>query len=746
MRILWASLSRFLGVTGAFVAPGRQHLSSTTTPTLCTMTTVPEERPFGAWESPITSKSITAGSVKLGSIHVLDQKQSSDDESSTKTTALLYWLEGRPQEGGRNVLCRYNSDATTTTNQQDVSPTDVNVRTRVHEYGGGAVTLSPNSAPLIVNFATQQLCRLVPNKEDDDGDAQTSSLMSCEPITADDNRFRFADGVLDEKTGTLYCVREDHLHPEPKHVVNEIVAVDTQTGDMTVVATGNDFYAAPRLSPDGQSLAYVTWNHPQPGGVGGMPWDDTELRLTRIDNNNNNNSSNISAETASHTLVAGQDGDTSILQPLWHPTTGDLYYISDASGYYNIYRYKMGDSTSMNVLPMDYDFGGPAPGWVLGQQGFTFLPQDGRLAAQYSKDGKSVLVVATVIGNDDGPTTDVQEYGMDDGLPMQFGSILGTTGSNDLYFTGGSPSTPTSIYKWNLSNKQPAEILVCSSSLKFPEGFISIPQQVEFPTTNNKTAFGYYYPPKNDNYQCTTEDVPTLLVKAHGGPTACTGTSFNAGIQFWTSRGFAVLDVDYSGSTGYGREYRRRLRKSWGIVDIDDVCAGAQYLVAQGLADANRLCIDGGSAGGYTTLGALAFRDVFRAGCSLYGIGDLTALAGDTHKFESRYLDGLVGEYPKDEAIYKERSPIESVDTLSCPILILQGEEDKIVPPNQARMMHEALLKKGIPTCLKIYEGEQHGFRKAENIEDALDSELAFYGKVFGIDIPGAVDIKIDNM
>jgi dipeptidyl aminopeptidase/acylaminoacyl peptidase len=390
---------------------------------------------------------------------------------------------------------------------------------------------------------------------------------------------------------------------------------------------------------------------------------------------------------------------------------------------------------------METDFGGAAPGWVLGQQGFDFLA-DGRLVAQYQKDGKSVLIVASVTG--DGAATDIKEYGMDDGLPMKFGGVVGND-NNELFFLGGSPSTPSSVYKWSLDGKAPAQILGCSSTLSFPDDAISIPKQIEFPTTLG-TAYGYYYPPKNGGFQCTSEEAPPLLVKAHGGPTACTGTSFSPSIQFWTSRGFAVLDVDYGGSTGYGRDYRRRLRKSWGIVDIDDVCAGAQYLVEQGLADGDRLCIDGGSAGGYTTLGALAFRDVFKAGCSLYGIGDLTALAGDTHKFESRYLDGLVGPYPEDEAIYKERSPIESVDTLSCPILLLQGEEDKVVPPNQAKMMHEALLKKGIPTCLKIYEGEQHGFRAAENIENAMDSELAFYGRVFGIDVPNAIEIQIDNM
>ena len=241
---------------------------------------------------------------------------------------------------------------------------------------------------------------------------------------------------------------------------------------------------------------------------------------------------------------------------------------------------------------------------------------------------------------------------------------------------------------------------------------------------------------------------PTIATQAHGGPTGATSSAFNPGIQFWTSRGFAVLDVDYGGSTGYGREYRRRLRGAWGVVDIDDVCAGATHLVKQGLADGDRLAIDGGSAGGYTTLGALAFKDVFTAGCSLYGVADLGVLAGDTHKFESRYLDGLVGPYPEMKSVYDERAPINAVDQLSCPILLLQGDEDKIVPPNQAELMHKALLAKGLPCALKIYEGEQHGFRKAENIEDSLNSELYFYSKVFGFECAGD-DVKpfpIDNL
>jgi len=674
-----------------------------------TMASSPMDKPFGAWESPITSKSITAGSVRLGGLTIHDNT--------------LYWLEGRPQEGGRQVLC---------TNTGDILPKDSNARTRVHEYGGAAVTMGQKGTIFFSEFATQRLCCL---KQQDDSDAVV------EPITPDGNRYRFADGDFDEANNQIICVREDHLEDgkaSPQQVVNEIVSVNTANGSMKVLATGNDFYAAPRLSPDGTKLAYITWNHPN------MPWDATELRVVNL--------AEDSSSTSSHVLLAGSDKDTSIMQPKWHPQTGDLYYISDQSGFYNIYRATLsGESSSPDesILPMEVDFGGAAPGWALGQQGFTFLA-DGRLISQYKKDGESVLLLADVKG-DSKVATNLVEFGSKDGLPMQFGGIVvdsnsaDSSAAQDVYFLGGSPSTPSSIYKWNLETKGPAEILKKSSTLSFPDSVISVPQQVEFPTTLGK-AYGYYYPPKNGDYQCTTESAPPLLVKAHGGPTACTGTSFNAGIQFWTSRGFAVLDVDYGGSTGYGRDYRRRLRGSWGIVDMDDVCNGATHLVKEGLADGDRLCIDGGSAGGYTTLGALAFKDVFKAGCSLYGVGDLTALARDTHKFESRYLDGLVGPYPEAETVYKERSPIESTDKLSCPILLLQGSEDKIVPPNQAEMMHQALLEKGIPTCLKIYEGEQHGFRKAENIEDALDSELAFYGKVFGIDVPGAVDMKIDNL
>lgn len=698
-----------------------------------------KDSPFGAWESPISSQSITAGSVRIGNLHVSPNGNGGD---------ALYWLEGRPQEAGRNVLCRYDPASSSETKSErdavDVTPKTTNVRSRVHEYGGAAMTFAATTkdenkedALFYTDFATQQQFKIGLG-----GDAENNDDESPQPITVDDKgQYRYADGIYDQKRGLVICVREDHGpdgKADPKDVVNEIVALDDD-GNAKVLVTGYDFVAAPRLSNDGKTLACIVWDHPN------MPWDATKLvkvSLPDVDEKILSSSSVVGEPT----VVAGHDEDTSVMQPLFHPLTGKLFYISDESGYYNIYM-EDDEEKQHRVLPMDVDFGGSSPGWMLGQMGYSVL-KDGRMMAVISRDGASVLVVADVVDWSPGSAVETVEYTSKDGLPMQFGSVQGGTSTDtmdDLYFMGGDPSTPSSVYHWNLNTKGPAKILACSSTLKFGDSVISVPRQIEFPTTLG-TAFGYYYPPKNGDFKCTTESAPPLLVKAHGGPTGATGTSFNAGIQYWTSRGFAVFDVNYGGSTGYGRDYRRRLRGSWGIVDIDDVCNGAQFLVKEGLADEDRLCIDGGSAGGYTTLGALAFKDVFKAGCSLYGVGDLTALARDTHKFESRYLDGLVGRYPEDEKIYKERSPIESVDTLSCPILLLQGDEDKIVPPNQAEMMHEALKKKGIPTCLKIYKGEQHGFRKSENIEDSLDSELSFYGKVFGIDIPGAIELQIDNM
>lgn len=586
----------------------------------------------------------------------------------------------------------------------------------------------------------------------------------------EDGQYRFADGEVDPSGKYLVCVRENHGvkgDASPKDVVNEIVAVALDgSGEMNVLATGRDFYQAPRVSPSGQQLAYITWNHPS------MPWDSTELRVTELDVK--------ITSSDSHALIDGADGDTSVLQPAWHPGTGSLYYISDTSGYHNLYRLApdrvVGGSESspgVSILPQEIDFGGSAPGWMFGQQGYSFLA-DGRVAAHYpdrvtgethlvvfeeDKEGVSDEEVVTRVAD----SKRVFNQSKGSGLPHSFAGLAPSV-DGSLYLVGGGPDIPSGVYRWDglvdddagaaadgsqqtgTNDDSNAKLIACSSNAKIPDGFVSIPKPVEFPSPMG-TSFGYYYPPTHPTAS-SDEKAPPLLVKVHGGPTACTSASFNPGIQFFTSRGFAVLDVDYGGSTGYGREYRRRLRGNWGIVDIDDVCAGAQYLVERGLADPERLAIDGGSAGGYTTLGALAFRDVFTAGCSLFGVADCSALAADTHKFESRYLDGLIGAWPAEKKLYDERAPINSVETLNCPILLLQGDEDKIVPPNQAESMHAALLKKNIPTALKMYKGEQHGFRKAENIEDALNSELYFYSKVFGFTCAGddIMPFTIDNL
>jgi len=666
--------------------------------------------PYGSWPSPITAKFITGSSVGMGSL-------------KTDAEGELFWIEGRSKEGGRQVVCKYSPGDPDATERGGVDQIgkDANARTRVHEYGGGAYTLHPSGGVIYSDFLSQRL--FWQNKD--------GVKISLTPEnTWADGQYRFADGQVDPSGKNLICVREDHGSKgdaSPVDVVNEVVSVALDgSGEMNVLAKGKDFYQAPKISPDGQKLAYITWDHPS------MPWDSTELRISDISSGN--------ANTADHILVAGSDGDTSVLQPAWHPATGSLYYLSDASGYHNLYRVAPGGTTGISILPKEIDFGGRAPGWQFGQQGYSFLV-DGRIAAHYPNQstGETELVVFAedTLGTSDLPgmvKKSAKIFSKKDGLPHSFAD-LAPSATGSLHLVGGGPDIPSGVYKWdglkeNTETTSTAELLACSSNAKIPDGFVSIPKTVEFPSPLG-TSYGYYYPPTNPTAS-SEEAAPPLLVKVHGGPTACTSASFNPGIQFFTSRGFAVLDVDYGGSTGYGREYRRRLRGKWGIVDIDDVCAGAEYLVKQGLADPKRLAIDGGSAGGYTTLGALAFRDVFTAGCSLFGVADCSALAADTHKFESRYLDGLIGKWPEEKALYEERAPINSVDTLSCPILLLQGDEDKIVPPNQAEMMHAALLKKKIPTALKMYKGEQHGFRKAENIEDALNSELYFYSKVFG--------------
>jgi dipeptidyl aminopeptidase/acylaminoacyl peptidase len=655
--------------------------------------------PYGSWESPITASFITEAGVGLGGLSV---GPASGD---------LFWLERRPKEGGRSVLCRRApaDPAASERGGVDVTSEGMNVRTRVHEYGGNAHILGKEEGGVgggecvvFANFADQRLYK-------------TSTTGGGEPLELtpkaaydEDARYRFADFALDEPRNRLICVREDHTKPEPAHVANAVVAVALDgSGTMEVLASGSDFYAAPRLSPDGTKLAFIHWEHPN------MPWDSTRLSVLEL------GSDGKPQAGAAPTVVAGADGETSVLQPAWSPRTGELFFVSDRdNGFWNLH-YVPSDTVSsplgdgwaqaaVNVMPLKADFSGAAPGWALGQQGYTFARGTGAVLASIRLPGEATSTLLALDG--DSPHGELSRHSSAaGGLPFGFGGVC-TKEDGTLYLLGSSPEMAGGIYEWaGLPAASPPVLLASSMRVSSvpPAKFISTPQLLQFPTTDKaetgvRKAYGYYYPPRNGDFAPAPGELPPLLVKAHGGPTACTGSSFNPGIQFWTSRGFAVMDVDYRGSTGYGRAYRQALAGNWGVVDIEDVCAAAKYLAKQGLADAKRLCIDGGSAGGFTTLGALAFEDVFAAGCSLYGVADCSALAADTHKFESRYLDGLIGKYPEEKAKYDSRSAIYSTETLSCPVLLLQGDEDKIVPPNQAETMHKVLLEKGIATALKV--------------------------------------------
>jgi dipeptidyl aminopeptidase/acylaminoacyl peptidase len=642
---------------------------------------------YGSWKSPITSDFIVSGTVGLGGITV-------DGED-------IYWLEGRASEGGRNVIVRRTPNG----NMTDITPKSFNARTRVHEYGGASF-LVEDGIIYFSNFADQRLYRQSRNQEP-------------EPFTPENN-FRYADAILDPQRNRVICVQEDHtLGQEP---VNSLVSINRENGaDIQVLTAGNDFYSFPRLSPDGSQLAWISWNHPN------MPWDGTELWVAPV------NSDGFLGEKV---LIAGGVNE-SIFQPEWSPD-GVLYFVSDRDNWWNLYRCETPlNSSSRNgggesVYEMEAEFG--LPQWVFGMSTYSFISAT-KIICTYTKNG--IWHLATL-------DTETKEL-----TPIEtpYTDISLICAKDDrVLFLGGSPTEASAIISLNLSTNT-REILRRSSEVKIDPGYLSVPEPLEFPTENGLTAYGLFYPPKNRDFAAPTDEKPPLIVKSHGGPTAATSSTFNLKIQYWTSRGFAVLDVNYGGSTGYGRNYRQRLQNSWGIVDVDDCANGAKYLADKGLVDGEKMAIAGGSAGGYTTLCALTFRNVFKAGASYYGVSDLEALAEDTHKFESRYLDGLIGAYPEKKDVYQARSPMNFTDRLSCPVIFFQGLEDKIVPPNQAEMMVEAIKAKGLPVAYVAYEGEQHGFRQAENIKRTLDGELYFYGRVFGFELAEKVpEVAIANL
>jgi dipeptidyl aminopeptidase/acylaminoacyl peptidase len=634
---------------------------------------------YGSWKSPITSDLIVAETIGVGGTDLIDGD--------------IYWQELRPKEDGRLVVVRRSSDGKIT----ELTPQPFNARTRVHEYGGHAYTAA-TGALFFSNFSDQRLYRL-----DQDG--------APRPITPEAD-FRYADYVVDPQHRFLYCVREDHT--ESGEAVNTLVKVKTGGDEHggEVIVSGNNFYSSPRLNPEGSKLAWLTWNHPN------MPWDGTELWVGDVE---------ADGSITNNQRVAG-GADESIFQPEWSPD-GLLYFISDRSNWWNLYRWVAGNIEAL--CPMEAEFG--LPQWVFGMSTYAFESPK-QIICTYTQRGLSHLASL------DTETLELEE------IETQYANISGVKAApGQVLFLAGSPTQKMAVVRLDLQEGR-EEVLRRSSEGKIDLGYTSIPHEVEIPTEGGQVAYGFFYPPYNMDFMGPEGEKPLLLVMSHGGPTGATTPVYDSEIQYFTSRGIAVLDVNYGGSTGYGREYRQRLNGQWGVVDVDDCTNGALYLAERGDVDENRLMITGGSAGGYTTLCALTFRNVFKAGASHYGIGDLETFAGDTHKFESRYLDNLVGPYPEQGELYRERSAINYTDQLQCPMILFQGSEDKIVPPNQSQKMYEAVKAKGLPVAYLEFEGEQHGFRKAENIKRALDGELYFYSKVFGFKLAEPIEpVPIDN-
>jgi dipeptidyl aminopeptidase/acylaminoacyl peptidase len=634
---------------------------------------------YGSWKSPISAELVATGEVGIEQVRI-------DGDT-------VYWIERRAQEGGRKVIVRRS----VTGEIADVLPEGYNARTRVHEYGGGDYAVS-GGVIVFANFNDQRLYIQKPG-------------AAPQPLTSA-GAWRYADGRIDLRRNLFFCVREDHSGSgEP---VNTLAALDMRVENSgTVIAEGNDFYAAPRLSYDGARLAWLAWNHPN------MPWDGTELWVGHV---------RADGSIGEKVKIAG-GANESIVEPQWSPD-GTLYFVSDRSGWWNLYR--RGRDGTEAIYPLDAEFGHPH--WVFGTSLYGFVSAS-NIVCSYSREGRDHLA------NLDLTTRELRKFE----LPVASVAQVSAAG-NWVVFIGASSTEPAFV---GSMNGAPGELLVLrrSRAAGVDATYLSEPQAVEFPTENGRTAHGHFYAPRNRDFSAPPDARPPLLVISHGGPTSSSSAALKYSVQYWTSRGIAVLDVNYGGSSGYGRPYRERLYGQWGIVDVDDCVNGALYLVERGLVDRARLAIRGGSAGGYTTLCALTFRSVFKAGASHYGVSDLEALARDTHKFESRYLDKLIGPYPERRDLYTQRSPIHFTERLSCPMILFQGLEDKIVPPDQAEKMAAALRARNFPVALLAFPGEQHGFRKAENIKRVLEAELYFYSRVFGFDLAEPIEpVNIENL
>lgn len=640
---------------------------------------MPEVAPYGSWRSPISAEMCARAGV-----HLFEPMLDGD---------VAYWLEARPNEDGRQVLMRTDpwSDPV------DVTPPGFNARDKVHEYGGGSYTVH-GGVVFFANFDDQRLYR------QEDLGAEPRPIVP-EPPTP--SAFRYADLRVSPDGRFLVCVRE--RHESDGVVVNELVVLPTDgSAEPATVAGGRDFYACPRLSPDGSRLAWLCWDVPN------MPWDGNELWVADVREDG----------TLAGAAMAAGGGGESLFQPGWSPD-GHLHFVSDRTRWWNLYRREAGGDDT-NLTPTDAEFG--VPMWEFGYATYAFL-SDGRVACTYHRDGTHHLAML------DPATSEL----LDLDLPYAtYDPYLSAEGSR-LIFVAGGPSTPHQVVSVDLVTRS-VDVLRESERLSFDAAYISMPEPVAFLTEGGLTAHAYHYPPTNPDFAAPGDERPPLIVMSHGGPTSETVPEFDIGLQFFTSRGFAVVDVNYGGSTGYGREYRQRLLGQWGIVDVLDCINAAKHLVAFGKADPGRLLITGGSAGGWTTLCALVFHEVFAAGASYFGVSDLEPFATDTHKFEAKYIDSLVGPWPEAADLWRARSPARHAALLSSPMIILQGLEDEVVPPSQAEVMVRALEAKQIPYAYLAFEGEQHGFRRAENIVRSLGSELYFYSRILGFELADLVE------
>lgn len=620
---------------------------------------------YGLWPSVFSAAMVATASAKIEEVHL--------------DGATLYWIESRPQEQGRAVIMRRCPDG----QREELTPVTVCVASQVHSYGGAAMVVS-EGVVYFSNVRDGRIYRLVPGQPP-------------EPLTAK-GQVRYADLVIDQARNRLIGVREDHRRPG-QEAENQLVNISLRTGRVTVFESGADFYAAPRLSPDGRHLAWIQWHHPQ------MPWDATQLCVARL-----------ATDGRMRRYGVVIDGESmpreSVISPTWSPD-GQLYYASDRSGWWNLYRFNVQERCDQAVTVADGDVG--APLWRLGQSYFAF-GFGKRLYYAVLGQGRNDLRVAATTWDHRLRT-----------LPPEAVEIQEVRASDScLAVLASGPALPPTIF---LLDADFQEVDRIGAKLPVEKMFISQPQDISFPTTMDDEAHGYFYPPCYPGVTGPIADRPPLIVVAHGGPTSSASRRFRPEIQFWTSHGFAVLDVDYRGSSGYGRQYRKRLAGQWGVYDVADCVAGVRYLSGLDVIDPERVAIRGGSAGGFTVLSALVFHHAFKAGVSYYGISDLSTLSDDTHKFESRYLDGLV---PAE--LRAQRSPINAIGELNCPMIIFQGLKDQAVPPVQAEKMVEVLRAKGLEYEYVTFVEEGHGFRQAANIASSLERELAFFRRVFRLE------------